>query len=544
MEFKFTKLASLLVLAFTLTFVGCGDDNPTGSNGDDNGDGGAPTISSVEPAYADFGETVTITGENFASSASGNTVTFSPDVEATIESASSTELTVTVPEGTEDGPISVTVGSETATSSASFAVVPQLYQDLPGNKSLITGDVTWSNDTTVTGPHFVLPGATLTVEEGVTVSFEYHNNNADDVGTIITIPGDESNYTSDRPSGRLVAEGSADNPIVFTSTRKQVASWGGIILAGEASNNVPGGQGEIEGLSEGVQYGADIDGGETFKDDDDSGILSYVQINYSGYSIAAGSELQALTMYSVGNATQMDHISIFRSVDDGIEFFGGTNDIKYLVIVDAQDDTFDGDNGWTGRGQFWLGVTTDGTPANRGFENDGCADQSDCDGGNGATKFTVYNSTMWGNGNANGETIYGMMLREGLTGTYSNAIIANFNKSAGDFLPIHVETDGTEGNIGSTLTFGGNYAWSNTAWDYSGEPYDETDLGLSTLSSNPFTDPANFDFSLQSGSPAASNGVAPPSDDFFTQTDFSGAVGVKDSENDWTTGANWIKWNE
>src|SRR5699024_1654843 len=117
---------------------------------------------------------------------------------------------------------------------------------------------TWSEDQTLTGPHYVLPGATLTVEAGVTVSFEYHDGNADDVGTIITLPGDAENFDEPQPSGRLVAEGTESSPVVFTSTQKEVASWGGIILAGEASNNVVGGQGEIEGLPGDVQYGADI----------------------------------------------------------------------------------------------------------------------------------------------------------------------------------------------------------------------------------------------------------------------------------------------
>lgn len=541
MKFNFTKFASLFVLAFTLIIAGCGDDSPTSPDDDDNGNGGAPSISSVEPAYADFGQEVTITGENFASNADENTVTFADGVVATVESASSTELTVTVPEGADDGPISVEAGGETAESSASFGIVPQTYQDLPGNKKLIYQDETWSSDTTVAGPHFVLPGATLTVEPGVKVEFEYHDNNADDVGTIITIPGDESNYANERPSGRLVADGEADDPIVFTSTRKQVASWGGIIMAGEASNNVPGGQGEIEGLSEGVQFGADIDGGESFKDDDDSGVLSYVQINYSGYSIAAGSELQALTTYSVGSGTQFDHISIFRSVDDGIEPFGGTHDIKYLVIVDAADDTFDGDQGWTGRGQFWLGITTDGYPSNRGWENDGCADTGDCDGGNGPTEPKVYNATMWGNDTDNGEEIYGTMFREGLTGEYKNNIIANYGNAV---VPIYVETDGTENNIGNSFTFGGNFSYNNASNDYSALPYTQEDVGLTVVDNSPFTDAANFDFSLVEGSAPATGGVSVPSDDFYTQVDFSGAVGVKGSEHDWTTGAQWIKWEE
>ena len=505
-------------------------------------------INDFSPKSAQVGEEVTISGAGFADTRSGNSVTFTDNAVATVVSASATELVVEVPEDAQDGPISVEVDGESVTSDESFTVegeVPSTYaEELPGNKTIISRDETWSNDTTLTGPHYVLPGVTLTVEAGVTVSFEYHDNNADDVGTIITLPADDENFSEDRPSGRLVAEGSADNPIVFTSERKEVASWGGIILAGEASNNVPGGRGEIEGLSSAVQYGADIDGGESFNDQDDSGVISYVQINYAGYSIAAGSELQSLTLYSVGSETQIDHVSIFQSVDDGVELFGGTVDIKYLAIIGAKDDTFDYDNGWTGRGQFWLGVQT--LDANKGFENDGCAETDECqDLGNGPTSPQIFNATVYGNDATNGETVYGLHLRENIEGMYKNVMVANFQKSGTDFLPIFVETaDGSDAKVGNELTFGGNFSYNNVNNDYSGVPYSLQDVGITVLNDDPFTDAANYDFSLKSGSAAASGGVAPPTDNFFTQTDFSGAVGVKDSENDWTTGANWIKWNQ
>jgi len=410
--------------------------------------------------------------------------------------------------------------------------IPAVYEDLPGE--LISEDETWSSDTTLTGPRFVLPGVTLTVEAGVEVSFTYHNNNNAEVGTIITLPGDATNFESARASGRLVAEGTADNPIVFTSERKEVASWGGIILAGEASNNISGGLGEIEGLDQGVQYGADIASGESFNDADNSGRLSYVRIEYSGYSIADGSELQALTLYSVGSGTQLDHISIYQSVDDGVELFGGTVDIKYLVIKGAQDDTFDYDQGWTGRGQFWVGVQTEGTPSNRGFENDGCDDVANCDSGNGPTSPQIYNVTIYGNDAANGETIRGLHLREGIEGEYKNIIIANFGKNTE--APIYVDTeDGTSTKVGTSLTFGGNISYNNAS-DGSSLPYYDQ-LGLQKA--NPqFVDPAGFNFALQSGSPALTGGVTPPADNFFEQIGYSGAFGTED----WTREGSWVRW--
>ncbi len=531
MKFKIKNVTSLLVLVLTLIFTGCGDDSdgPTDGNGE-------LTITSITPTSATPGESITINGDGFSSTASQNTVTFTGDAEGDVTDASTTSLSVTVPEGAEDGPISVVVGTETVTSNENFDVtpfIPAVYADLPGE--VIAEDEVWANDTTLTGPRFVLPGATLTVEEGVEVSFTYHNNVNEDVGTIITLPADESNYNSFRPSGRLVAIGTESNPVVFTSERKQVASWGGIILAGAASNNVPGGLGEIEGLEQGVQYGADVDGGESFIDEDDSGQLSYVRIEYSGYSIADGSELQALTLYSVGSGTQLDHINLFQSVDDGIELFGGTVDVKYLVISGAQDDTFDYDQGWTGRGQFWVGVQSSGVPSNRGFENDGCADQADCDGGNGPTSPSIYNVTIFGNSTTNGDNIFGVYLREGMEGEYKNIIVTNFEKATG--LPFGVAEDGTENNIGSSLTFGGNISFNNETDDYSGYPYSASDFGVEVVDPQ-FVDAAGFNFALQSGSPALTGGETPPNDGFFDQVSYRGAFDT----NDWTASGTWVRW--
>jgi len=552
MKSNFTKIAGLFVLALSIIMTGCkssgGSDNSTGP-----GSGGPPSISSISPTAGPAGTEVTIKGQNFSSTASKNTVTFAGGKEATVNSASTSQLKVNVPDGAMTGAISVEVGTESVASGNEFAVAPKVYADLPGNKTLITRDETWANDTTIAGPHYVLPGVTLTVKEGVTVKFKYHNNNSDEVGTIITMPGTYDNFKDGfRPSGRLVAKGSANNPIIFTSAKSnpEVGDWGGIILCGNAVNNWPGGQGEIEGLSKGVQYGMDTSKHD-FINDDDNGTLSYVQINYTGYSIADGSELQALTPYALGSKTQLDHISIFKSLDDGIEPFGGTVNIKYLVVVGAQDDSFDGDAGWRGYGQFYLAVETG--PANRGMENDGCAsgsyDQTCKDVG--PSQFHIYNATVYSmvGGRSNGEIpMAGMMLREGLSGHYGNVILANLaNKLT--TAPIYLEDDQTRNWLQSgDLTFGGNIAYKDgdyaAAFDTLG--YSAQDLDLMKVDSGTqlFSDPENYDFSLVAGSPATQHFEQVPASTFLTQTDFSGAVGVKGSTNDWTTGANWIKWHD
>ncbi|HKJ33232.1 MAG TPA: IPT/TIG domain-containing protein [Balneolales bacterium] len=552
MKSNFTKMASLFVLALSIILSGCKNGGGSKITGSSN-NGGPVSITSITPTAGPAGTELTIKGENFSTNTSENTVTFAGNKTASVTSASATQLKVKVPDGAMTGAISVKVGTESVKSDHEFAVAPQVYADLPGNKTLITRDETWANDTTLAGPHYILPGVTLTVKEGVTVKFKYHNNNADEVGTLIALPGTWDAYKDGfHPSGRLVAKGLANNPVIFTSAKStpQVGDWGGIILCGNAVNNWPGGQGEIEGLSKAVQYGVNTNK-HNFINDDDSGVLSYVQINYTGYSIADGSELQALTPYSLGSKTQIDHISIFKSLDDGIEPFGGTVNFKYMVVIGAQDDGFDGDAGWRGHGQFYLAVETG--PANRGMENDGCASGSydaTCQSV-GPSQFHVYNATVYSKvgGQTNGEIpMSGMMLREGLSGHYGNVILANLSNKL-TTAPIYLENDQTRKFLKSgDLSFGGNIAYQDgdysAAFDTLGYTAQDLDLLKVNSSTQLFTDASNYDFSLVAGSPATTHYEQVPGDPFYTQTNFSGAVGVKGSANDWTTGATWIKWQD
>ncbi len=418
--------------------------------------------------------------------------------------------------------------------------IPEVYENLPG--TLIAEDETWSNDTTIAGPHYVLPGVTLTVEPGVTVSFEYHNNNSDEVGTIITLDQDDENYSETRPSGRLVADGSADNPIVFTSARDnpQRNDWGGIIMVGHAPNSNPSGVGEVEGLDDAIQYGGD-------KDDDDSGVLRYVRIEYTGYSIAEGSELQALTLYSVGSGTTIENVQTYEVSDDGIELFGGTVDVKFYVVYGADDDSFDYDQGWTGRGQFWLAVQKPG--ADNGFENDGCDDLSDCDGGNGPTSPNIYNVTAYGAGEGSSpeKNNFGLRLRENLQGSYNNFIVSNFD---GANFVLEGGDEGEEGdptytNYPDELSLNGFVIWQNAAFQDNSSAGGEADQPDATYFADSyeevdpmFNDPANYDFSLQAGSPALTGGVTPPDDGFFEQVEYRGAFGT----DDWTREGSWVRW--
>ena len=179
---------------------------------------------------------------------------------------------------------------------------------------------------------------------------------------LITESGD-----ADSPSGQLMAEGTASAPIVFTSSQpagsRGRSDWGGIVLLGNAENNLPSLIGTVEGT--GGNYGPV----GTAKNDDNSGTLRYVRIEYGGTKVSPDNEINGLTMGSVGTGTKIEYIQSHMIADDGFEWFGGTVNAKYLVSSGNDDDAFDMDFGYHGNLQFLFGMQ-DPDLANRGFEID------------------------------------------------------------------------------------------------------------------------------------------------------------------------------
>ena len=171
--------------------------------------------------------------------------------------------------------------------------------------------------------------------------------------------------------GKLIAQGAADAPIVFTSAQpagqRRPGDWGGVIICGKAHNNQTSMQ--IEGGPR-TKHGGDDDA-------DNSGVLSYVRIEFAGYPFKADQEINGLTLGSVGSGTKIDHVQVSYSNDDSFEWFGGSVNCKYLVAYKGWDDDFDTDNGFSGKVQFGLSVRdpriADQSQSN-GFESDNCAD--------------------------------------------------------------------------------------------------------------------------------------------------------------------------
>lgn len=205
---------------------------------------------------------------------------------------------------------------------------------------------------------YIANGAELTIEPGT------------------VIKGDKQTKASliCERGGKLIAKGEANAPIVFTSEEaagsRKPGDWGGIILCGKARNNQT--EMQIEGGPR-TKHGGDDDA-------DNSGVLSYVRIEFAGYPFQTDQEINGLTLGSVGSGTQIDHVQVSYSNDDSFEWFGGAVNCKYLVAYHGWDDDFDTDNGFSGAVQYGLAVRdakiADKSQSN-GFESDNNASGSD-----------------------------------------------------------------------------------------------------------------------------------------------------------------------
>lgn len=205
----------------------------------------------------------------------------------------------------------------------------------------ITTNTTWTNNNVyvMSGVSFIYVrnNATLTIEPGTIIK-------ANPAGLVVT------------RGSKLIAEGTVTQPIVFTSAQpagsRAAGDWGGISLLGKALVNCPGGECLLEGGVDPV-YG--IYGGTD--DNDNSGSLKYVRIEYAGIAFQPNNETNGLTMGGVGKGTNIEHIQSSFGGDDAFEWFGGNVNGRNLVAFKTVDDMFDTDFGFTGNLQYGLGVS-------------------------------------------------------------------------------------------------------------------------------------------------------------------------------------------
>lgn len=420
----------------------------------------------------------------------------------------------------------------------------------------ITGSVTWTADKIwrLNGFVRIQDGGQVTIEPG-TVVFGSRATK----GTLVVQRG-----------GKLIAEGTAAEPIVFTSERdpgsREPGDWGGVVLCGRAVNN-QGADVELEG-----GYGG-IHGGNN--DNDNSGILKFVRIEYAGTPINPNQEVNSLTMGSVGSATTIENIQCSYGLDDSFEWFGGKVNGKYLVAYRGLDDDFDVDFGHSGFVQFALairGATLADQSGSNGFEvdNDGA--------GSSLTPFTesvFSNVTVIGPKKSKETAIQAQFQNAAqLRRNCKLSIYNSFMTAFPNGLFIDDSKPGASQNAldGSlqirNMILAGVDGWGNNNWganatngfgplkqvDASVAPGFEVNAWYATGDFNNQTlatwneagiDPSIFDTGTpkvtpNAGSPllaAARWNNTPKAGSFFEQVSYSGAFGT----TDWTEG--WCNWN-
>jgi hypothetical protein len=211
-----------------------------------------------------------------------------------------------------------------------------------------TGTTTWRKDKEyiIEGKVYVNDGQVLTIEAGTVIKARQGSGTA--ASALIVARG-----------GKIIAEGTAVDPIIFTAEGDDLEGslsindnglWGGLIILGSASINTPTGEAHIEGIP--VSEPRGIFGGNN--DEDNSGVLRYVSIRHGGTDLGKDNEINGLTLGGVGSGTAIDNIEVFANADDGVEIFGGTVNLANLVVANCNDDAVDIDLGYRGNGQFWC----------------------------------------------------------------------------------------------------------------------------------------------------------------------------------------------
>jgi hypothetical protein len=394
---------------------------------------------------------------------------------------------------------------------------------------------------------YVVDGAKLTIEPGVTILGEKSSR-----GTLVVTRGTQ-----------IHANGTVDKPVVFTSDQAtpQRGDWGGIVILGRARTNASfngvAGVGEIEGGVNNAE-GLGLYGGAD--DNDNSGVLRYVRIEYAGYAFLPDKELNGLTFGGVGKQTIVDHVQVSFANDDSFEWFGGSVDAKYLIAYKGLDDDFDMDNGFSGRVQFGISMrdsTVADISGSNGFEVD-----NDASGSNVAsqpqTSATFSNMTVIGpratlqnQGNSNFRRA--LHLRRNSAVSIFNSIFIGWptglllDASTGTPTDLNYTGALPRAAISNTILAGNNTHFSYTASTNSPTGWTTAELAnyfnranagntvIATSSdagiSAPFKQDGTVDFNATVGSPAATGADfsnARIANTFFTATTFRGAAGVGD----------------
>lgn len=379
---------------------------------------------------------------------------------------------------------------------------------------------------------YVKAPATLTIEPGTIIMGDQTTN-----ASLIVEQG-----------AKIMAEGSAAKPIVFTSAKakgsRSAGNWGGIIILGKAPVNL-GANAKIEGGVDRPYGGTEVN--------DNSGVLKYVRIEYSGIAFQPDNEINGLTLGGVGAGTTIDFVQVSFNGDDAFEFFGGTVNAKHLIAYKTVDDMFDTDNGYSGKLQFLVGLSNpsvaDASSSN-GFESDGDAQGSDASPKTAAvfSNVSLFGPLATATTSANSLFKRAMHVRRNSSISVHNSLFAGWpegllldgsksqaNATANAIKMRNVVIAGTpagkelKAESGSTFDVA---AWFNGAGFGNAVVADNASLQIA----NGFNQ-ATPDFRPGTGSSLLSGASFSGLDAFFTNVTFKGAFGT----DDWTAG--WTNFN-
>ncbi len=310
---------------------------------------------------------------------------------------------------------------------------------------VITSDETWTSDKVyvLSGRVVVGAGATLTIEPGTIIKAE---GGREANASVLIVARD----------AKIMANGTADNPIIFTSKLDEIQPgmiespnldesfaglWGGLIVLGNAQISAKDGDDEtqIEGIPANDANG--LYGGSN--NADNSGSLTYVSIRHGGTLIGDGNEINGLTLGGVGSGTVISHIEVVSNLDDGIECFGGSVNVSNALVWAQGDDAFDIDQSYSGTISNFVGIAD---------ENSDHALEIDGPEGTYVAGFTMTNGTLIGYNDDGVDGGEYADFRDGARGTISNLYFRNFSEDS-DF-----ELDDDETSTNAT---NGDLSFSN-----------------------------------------------------------------------------------
>lgn len=240
-------------------------------------------------------------------------------------------------------------------------------------------------------------------------------------GTRITATAGALSYVIVEQGGRIYANGTPGSPVLFTSATAEAGNWGGIVICGKAPINTgSSGSSEIGNLT----YG----GSETT---DNSGSLNYVRIEYAGAEFTAGKKFNGLSLFGIGNETRVESIALLNNADDGIEIYGGTVNVSYIVSVGNTNNAFSYKDGWIGSAtNIFTKRKADGTG------NTGITGINNAGNDNASPRSNPIIKNVTFIGGASGES-NGIKLKQGTFATLENVVVSDWSTG------INIESDST-----------------------------------------------------------------------------------------------------